>query len=77
MMMYPGPYPRVETTAKWVWNLALKDSVTLPDTFPAALINSMGENAYIIIFFNFRAWESFGSCKGHKVNFFIGCQLTL
>lgn len=52
MMMDPGPYPRVETTAKWVWNLALyKDSVTLPDTFPAALINSMGENAYIIIIF--------------------------
>lgn len=57
-MMDPGPNPRVKTTAKSVWNLALSNSpkgtvLAVTDTLPAALINGRMER--IPLFLNFRA----------------------
>lgn len=60
-MMDPGPNPRVKTTAKSVWNLALSNSpkgtvLAVTDTLPAALINGRMER--IPLFLNFRAWTA-------------------
>lgn len=57
-MMDPGPNPRVKTTAKSVWNLALSNSpkgtvLAIIDTLPAALINGRMER--MPLFLNFRA----------------------
>lgn len=43
MIMDLSPNSRVKTTAKWVWDLVPKDSVTITDTLSAALINSSME----------------------------------
>lgn len=75
MMMDLGPNPRVETIAKWLWNLVPKHSVTVTDTLPAALINSWMER--MPLFFKFQGLLSFWQLPRTQANFLVGCQLTL